>query len=93
MQLVTRNISLLSNDTTRFDFYFQNKKPAPLSPKTWMSMLISEIQVLYLKLPVSTRNYGTVYIKSTISMHALCNIDLIVMYVDKVQCTPPPPFF
>ena len=24
-------------------------------------------------------------------MHALCNIDLTVVYVDKVQC-PPPPF-
>ena len=39
------------------------------------------------------KNYRTVYIISTISMHALCNIDLNVVFVYKVQCTPPPPFF
>ena len=39
------------------------------------------------------KNYGTVYIISTISMHALCNIDLTAVYVDKVQCKPAPPPF
>ena len=34
------------------------------------------------------KDYGTVYMISIISMHALCNIDLTVVYVDKVQCTP-----
>ena len=57
-----------------------------------MSMLLQEIQVLcFLKIAGQYKNYGTVYIISTISMHALCNIDLTVVYVDKVQCTPPPP--
>ena len=51
-----------------------------------MSMLLQEIQVMY-------KNYGTEYMLSTISMHVLCNIDLTVMYVDKVQCNPPPLFF
>ena len=36
------------------------------------------------------KNYGTVYIISTIGMHALCNIDLTVVYIDKVLCSPPP---
>ena len=70
MQLATRNTTVVYKIMTQpglISFYVQNKKkPAPLSSKTWMSMLLQEIQVLCLELPVSTRIIGqrTLYRRS-----------------------------
>ena len=76
-------------------FFFQNKKKTCTTlTKDLNVYAFTRNSISVIEIAEQYKNYGAVYINiSTISMHALCNIDLTVVYVDKVQCPPPPTFF
>ena len=78
---------------TQPDFLFSKfKKHAPLSPDLNVyAFTINSSSVL--EIAGQCKNYGTVYMISIISMHALCNIDLTMVYVDLTKCSAPPPLF
>ena len=84
MQLVTRNITTQSGSI----FIFKIKDTGTTFTKDWNAYAFTRNSSSVLGIAGQYKNYGTVYMISIISMHALCNIYLTVVYVDKVQCTP-----
>ena len=66
-------------------FYFQNKTYTTFT-KDLNVYACKRNSSSVLEIDGQYKDYGTVHMISIISMHVLCNVDLTMVYVDKVQC-------